>query len=190
MELAKLAALLRLGPGETMWGLNEAMKFYFEAVLFCGELPENFEDLLTAFGSQRRNDDYDRRMLEPTFQQMAADNLELDPHAPPHADKVLCYLAERGLAIKTVDGLVKNLSRFHERSLSDLPIKLRIPVGLRRPTATGFIAQFKVREAGRFIYRFPKVLLSRAADYARWRKKESRREGAKTKKIRQEETVC
>jgi hypothetical protein len=54
MELATLAAILRPDFSRAADALAVAMRWYFEAVLFCRELPSNFDELFQKFASHER----------------------------------------------------------------------------------------------------------------------------------------
>ena len=65
LELAKLAAILVPGhPPE--FGMQRAMEFYLEAVLFSREIPSDLDTLLTLYGSARRKEDRMRRRAGET----------------------------------------------------------------------------------------------------------------------------
>jgi hypothetical protein len=98
MELAKLAAILRRAPGLTVSlkesdrmrrdALEEAMRYYFEAVFFSRELPIGADDLLGLFGSAERN----RQALSIAYESDFGDTLKLEPSKP--TDEARIFLAE------------------------------------------------------------------------------------------------
>ena len=65
LQLAILAAILHPNFAPKA-GLQKAMEFYLEAALFVEELPANFDDLLTVFGTNERKDDRLRKEADQT----------------------------------------------------------------------------------------------------------------------------
>jgi hypothetical protein len=91
IELAKLAAIL--GPDSPKVAIQKAMEFYLEAVLFAKELPDNFDDLLTWFGSEERKKERRERESKETFRQIwEEDTLKLEPKED--FDEARSFLAE------------------------------------------------------------------------------------------------
>jgi hypothetical protein len=79
IELAKLAAMLRPDSSPKV-AMQKAMEFYVEAVLFAEELPDNFDDLLTSYGSGERKDDRRRRESDEAIREDWEKNtLKLEP---------------------------------------------------------------------------------------------------------------
>jgi len=92
IELAKLAAMLRPDDSPKI-AMQKAMEFYLEAVLFAEELPDNFDDLLTWYGSrERKNDRWQREIKEAHREDWEGNALKLEPKKD--WDEVRSYLAE------------------------------------------------------------------------------------------------
>jgi hypothetical protein len=93
LELATLAAILVPGhPPE--FGMQEAMEFYLEAVLFSRELPSDLDGLVTLFGSaQRKADRLRREAEEVTSLVWETDTLKLEPKED--FDEARTFLAEQ-----------------------------------------------------------------------------------------------
>ena len=178
MLLALLAAIL-MPKDEPHFGLERAMRFYVESVLFSHELPPvNSEELIRAFGSLRLQGKLvDRDIARIT--RTPDKTLTMGPPKLGADDEVLRYLKDNGLTIRTVKGVREFLKQWHDRNKDEIPIDMRILAEWRRKTGAEFIAQF---QRPKWRYEFPELLLTRAARYSVWTKSESRHKSAETKR--------
>jgi hypothetical protein len=187
MGLAILGAILQPEPNDKHaphYGIRKAMEFYIDAVLLWRDLPTDLEQLVTGYGSDDAKRALEKQIRDWVFGRVRDKFLELGPQSKASSDKVLAFLAARGLHIETTKAVIENLKRFHERPPSDLPGRVQFPPDLRRSSPKEFIAQFRQRKQGCTTYRFPKRLLTRAAEYAAWCRIESKHKGAATKKAK------
>lgn len=122
MELAKLAAILLPGSAPK-FGLQKAMEFYLEAVLTVSELPPDFDDLLTLYGSAERKKDRTLRELKEAFhQEREVDAFRLEPDRD--CDDARRYLDEQarlaGVIVKrkhflrSARSVIDNLREYYE----------------------------------------------------------------------------
>lgn len=173
MELAKLAAILR-PQGSPNAALKTAMEFYVEAVFFLRELlPSSFEELVIAFGSEKRWTALAYGPVKEAAAKQWADALELDP--AQGNDAVRSFLAEKGLRLKTATSVINNVRRYWQSMPTDTFS------AKRRPSADSIIARCKRDKNGRTTYEIPKFLLEGVVRYAKQRRGETKRKAWKTR---------
>ena len=95
MELAKLAAILRPDFPRAADALAVAMKWYFEAVLFCRELSSDYDELFEKFAGHERQGARTYGPVQPKRDAKWDDTLLLDRSQPD--DPVRSYLRRNGI---------------------------------------------------------------------------------------------
>jgi hypothetical protein len=95
MELAKLAAILRPDFSRAADALAVVIEWYFEAVLFCRELPSDSDELFGKFASHERQDARTYAPFQAKQDRAWNETLLLDPSQSN--DAVRSYLQRNGV---------------------------------------------------------------------------------------------
>lgn len=171
-KLAQLAAAVAPDAAPDT-ALDRAMRLYVQSVLFCRDLPVDFNDLVRRYGNEGQSL---RIMAEPLERAAAAelaDTVELDPKADNDAAR--SFLAKMGLQLKTSRSVLEGIRRYWQ----GLPSHTFLAEG--RPSVDTIITQCKRDKNGRVIYAIPKRLLEGVVSSAVSRRGESKRKGWKTR---------
>jgi hypothetical protein len=175
IEIATLAAILRPDsqPADAM---KVAMEFYVEAVLFCQESSSlSFEDIVEKFGSGKRYVAFMTKGFKKWVEAQWADTLELDPQKDD--DPVRQYLRERGLLLKRPQSVLDNFRCYYNASISKGVLRLS-----SRPSAENGIARCERITDGRKTYAIPKFMVDKIIRYAKWSRRESKRQSWRKRK--------
>lgn len=182
MELAKLAA--QLAPNDPPSAMDQAMRFYVEAVLFCRELPSNSDELIKRFGSdQRRVAAIFKDASSEPMSEIMNDTLEFCP-SKKDGDEARDFLG-----IKKPESFMNIIQEYLEQPRD---FGTQVP-GAMDPTQEGqwnmyvvqfpnahdFIAQWKNEKSG--TYYIPKHFLKMLVTFRKERTRASRKRGATTK---------
>lgn len=193
MELAKLGAIL--APNRPpLFGLQEAMKFYYAAIGFARKLPSDPDVLFDNYASKKQKE---RRMLREWNEAFRIDRetnaLRLDPHKA--SDEARHYLNEQANKAGMIgkkpwllrDGrsVLDNLREFYESGWIPAKTPKHRVTGdqyVERVTGDQYVERMKrMDEADRPYYLVPRATLAGLVKFIQRRRSETHKRGATTR---------
>lgn len=204
MELAKLAAILRLDFPRAADALAVAMEWYVEAVLFCRELPSGPDELFDKYARHERQGARTYQSLQAKRDAKWDDTFMLDPSQPD--DAVRSYLTRNGVRhFSRAESVLKKVERICQyivETKARLSPSQTVPGELghsliadelgRFMTADELLRKCKKLEDGKIL--IPKVMLDTIVRFEKDRRKQQKyRSGQKQRetppqKIRQKKS--